>query len=132
MLNIFSPSLDLLSKVMDFRSLEHDLIAANIANADTPGYKARHLDFQKTLNQIMGNKLPLERTHPNHLPIGGKEEALPIIKVKPDPGTGLDGNNVQLDEEMSDLAVNQLLYNTYAQILARRLGWLKDAIEGVK
>ncbi len=132
MLNLFSPSLDLLAKVMDLRSLEHDLIAANIANADTPGYKARHIDFKKTLEQVTGNSLPLERTNPRHFPIGSQQEILPIVRVTRDPAMGLDGNNVQLDKEMSDLAINQLLYNTYAQILARRLGWLKDAIEGVK
>ena len=132
MLNLFSPSLDLLSKVMDIRSLEHDLIAANIANADTPGYRAHHVDFRKTLEQVTGNTLPLERTNPRHLPPGNQQEIIPIVRVSQAPATGLDGNNVQLDKEMSDLAVNQLLYNTYAQILARRLGWLKDAIEGVK
>ncbi len=132
MLNLFSPSLELLVKAMDIRSKEHDLIAANIANADTPGYRARHIDFQDTLKQIMGNKLPLVRTNPRHFPMGDRDEIIPIVRVKQDPGIGLDGNNVQLDEEMSDLAVNQLLYNAYAQVLARRLGWLKDAIEGVK
>lgn len=132
MLNIFSPSLDLLAKVMNLRSLEHDLIAANIANSDTPGYKAQHLDFEETLSQIKGDTLPLVRTNPRHLPEGGKEEILPVVKVRQAPGVGLDGNNVQLDEEMGDLAINQLLYNTYAQILARKLEWLKDTIEGVK
>ncbi len=132
MLNIFSPSLDLLSQVLNLRSLEHDLIAANIANADTPGYKARHLDFGETLSQIMGNRLPLVRTNPLHLPPKGDREVAPIVKTSENSGTGLDGNNVQLDEEMGDLAANQLLYSTYAQILARKLEWLKDAIEGVR
>ncbi len=132
MLNIFSPTLDLLSKVMNLRSLEHDLIAANIANADTPGYKAKHIDFEETLKQIIEDHIPLEKTNPKHLPPQKVQELLPVVKTKEDPGVGLDGNNVQLDEEMGNLAANQLLYNTYAQILARRLEWLKDAIERTK
>ena len=130
MLNLFSPSLSLLSRVMDLRALEHDLISANIANADTPGYKARHIDFHETLKEITGEKLPLTTTSPMHSSGKGMDASAPVIKKDPESGVGLDGNNVRLDKEMGDLAVNQLLYNTYAQVMARRLEWLKDAIRG--
>jgi len=115
---------------MDLRALEHDLISANIANTDTPGYKARHIDFHETLKEITGEKLPLTTTSPMHSPGKGMDASAPVIKKDPESGVGLDGNNVRLDKEMGDLAVNQLLYNTYAQVMARRLEWLKDAIRG--
>lgn len=122
-----------LKKSLDLRSQKQQVIASNIANAETPGYSARKLEFEADLrNAINSPETKFRSTHPKHFPIGagGIEEVQGTLsKVRNTNPIG-DGNSVSLDDEMLDLAENQLLFEAGSQMLKKKLGLLKYVAGG--
>lgn len=106
-------SIDLLQKIMDICAYRQKILASNIANADTPNYKAKDIDFQSEL------KKALESGQVSHS----------IIEV-PTTMPNRDGNTVNIEVEMTKLTETLLLYNSATQILSTRIRMLKDAIKG--
>jgi flagellar basal-body rod protein FlgB len=126
----------MLKRAMDLRTVRHEVIASNIANLDTPGYKAFDIMVEEELskNQPPGQTLPLERTRNGHLP--GFQPQMKGITPKPldPPPVSLrsDGNTVDLDKAMADLSENNFLYHVSAQIIARKFQGLLNVIKGGK
>jgi len=119
-----------LQKSLDLRQQKQQVIAANIANADTPGYAARKLDFEADLRKaISGPVVPGRQTHGKHIPVGsgGVSAVQGTISQTRDHNPLGDGNSVEIDNEMLDLAENQLLFEAGANILKRKLTLLKYA-----
>ncbi len=127
-MNPFSPldsNSQLLSKVLDLRATKAEVISSNLANAETPGYAPSHFDFEEDLAAAMGSRtdLNLQTTASNHIPlhptnfdsVEGK-----IIEEKDTSPIG-DENGVSVDEEMVSLSENQILYETAAQLLKKKL-----------
>lgn len=106
-------SIDLLQKIMDICAYRQKILASNIANADTPNYKAKDIDFQSEL------KKALEAGQVSHSII----EASTTMPNR-------DGNTVNIEVEMTKLTETLLLYNSATQILSTRIRMLKDAIKG--
>ncbi len=134
---LFDQTINAAAKALDMRSRRHELIVSNLANADTPGYKAFDLHVEKALaNQKKADPaLPLERTHSHHMEMtGGRVPTLQPYIVELENNTSLrgDGNTVDMDREMSNLASNQLLYKASAQILSKKFQGLKYIIQGGK
>jgi len=131
---IFSGTIPLLEKVLDLRSAKHNLSVTNIANMDTPHYKAFDLIFEaevkKTENK--GENLSLQTTHTGHFPGRSTEpeqigfQIVPLDRTDPRG----DANTVDIDREMANLAQNQLMYNAMAQIVAKKFRGLKSVIQG--
>lgn len=98
---------------MDLISMRQKLVASNIANADTPGYHTRDLDFQSSLESAL---------------TGGP------LRVGEVPGlpTKNDGNNVDLDREARLLAENALRFNIASTLMRSQLNRVKEAIQGGK
>lgn len=129
---IFGKTIGLLEKALNVRLMQHDLLASDLANADTPGYKEKHLDFRATMASCVdgGGSLPLERTEPGHL-AGGDSPMGAQVRLVSDPGPqGADGNTVNADTELVRLGENGLLYNATVEALARDLAILKQSVEG--
>ena len=131
---LFSRSISLLSRVLDLRSKNHNLIASNIANADTPEYKAFHIQMDKELQKLSGSqqKVGLHRTQADHLqPRGHRSDR---IKVTSDTASefGLrgDGNTVDIDRSMARLSENSLRYNIVAHMIQKKFNGLKSVIQG--
>lgn len=130
----FDANMQLLGKVLDLRAKKAQVISANIANAETPGYAANRFDFEEDLAQAIktGKGFKLATSHPGHLPVGptnfnsvtGK-----IVTVKDATGIG-DKNNVKVDQEMLDLSENELLYETAAQLLKMKMTQMNYVISG--
>lgn len=128
--SITDRTISVLQKSLDLRSQKQQVIAGNIANADTPGYSARKMSFEDNLRQALETpKLSTGSSNPRHFPIGGTsiESVQGSIERDIDGSPLGDGNNVSVDEEMFDLAENQLLYEAGAQILKKKLTLLKYA-----
>lgn len=131
---IFSDTISLLEKSLDLRSLNQRVLASNIANMDTPNYKAVELDVAEEMTRkkesIPG--LSLVRTHVNHLPV--KELATNRIKLKaakaPEFSLRGDGNTVDIDRTMGQLAKNTLLFNAATQLISAKFKGLKNAMKG--
>lgn len=101
--------------MLDVLSLKNRVIANNIANVDTPQYKAQSVVFQEELRRQLGKdnrSIPLKRTHPKHLPTSSAFAGVPYkIMESTDTVFNNNLNNVDIDAEMAELAKNQLAYN---------------------
>lgn len=134
-LKLFGPTYDLLGKVLDLRSQRHTMISSNIANADTPNYKAVRINFEDELKKAMprGNKLRLNTTNAMHVPHNSDFRNIePEVYQDKITVQRADGNTVDVDKEIVDMSKNQLMYNTVTQILARRFKGLLNAIKEAK
>jgi len=133
MASLTDQSITLLQKVLDLRAEKEKIIASNIANAETPGYSAVKFKFEDQLKVALSQKnVNMQTTHENHLPFSPTsiENVSGQLSLKKDT-TGIgDGNSVSLEEEMLDLSENQLLYETAAQLLKKKLSLRKYVIQG--
>ena len=107
------------------------VLATNIANADTPNYKARDYDFAGTLADVnQGGALAMSRTHVGHLPVatGGTTEAELKYRIPYQPS--LDGNTVEAPVEQAKFAENSVRYQTSLDFINRQVAALQLAITG--
>jgi len=122
------PLVDGLQKVLDLRQEQHGLTAANLANVDTPGYRARVIDFETALSDAMGQGegLALRTTDAHHLSLSGGAESPEILELAPPPYAE-DGNSVLAERETSLMVANQLVYSGVARVVSARLAMLRFA-----
>jgi flagellar basal-body rod protein FlgB len=123
----------LYERALDVRSGIHETIASNMANEETPGYKARQLPFRETFSAILQGKGQLGPTITHHRHLGGISDENNIFHqtIKEDAGAGIDENTVNLEQEMSLMAENTLLYMAVNQFLDGRFeGWKRAIDEG--
>lgn len=117
-------SASLLEKMLDVSSVKHKVIASNIANVNTPGYKRMEVSFADQLEKAMKDTS------------SGKFNAVqPKIVVSKDMPIGnarSDGNTVNIDKEIATLMENAESYNIYSQLLAKKIELTKSAIESSK
>ena len=131
---IFNKTITLLERSLDLRSLNHRVLASNIANMDTPNYKAFELVVAEEMNRYAepNPKIPFVRTHANHLP-GNTQPSNPVtLKTAKAPEFSLrgDGNTVDIERTMGNLAENTLLYNTAIQLINKKFSGLINVIKG--
>lgn len=127
--SLFSKTIGLLAQALDVRSERHRVITSNIANQDTPGYKAMEVNFKEALGSASGSfPLPLQRTDPSHLSPAGGVFASSHAAVSPGSSQRLDGNTVNGEREMAKLAENTLFYTATTQILSGKFRGIRNAI----
>ena len=133
---IFSQTVSILEKTLDLRSKKHNVIASNIANMDTPDYKAFDLVIEKELQKVTGkgNSISLNKTDVAHMQ--SRRSKADGVSVQIDDTQGLslrgDGNTVDIDKQMGNMAENTLMYKAAAQMIYRKFQGLKSAIQGGK
>ena len=133
MADIFGKVLPTVKSLMDYRIFRQGVLSSNIANMDTPGYKAKDVNFEGVLEDVQQKAhIRIRATHPRHMQ-GGASEGLKY-KVAEDPYSriGNDSNTVDIDREMMKLTQNHLLYNASAQIVQQKLDWIKSTIRGIR
>jgi flagellar basal-body rod protein FlgB len=126
-------SLHFQTQALMLRSERQRLIASNIANADTPGYQARDVDFAQALKQATQG-LPvagqMAATQPGHLqPAGGARADSQMLYATP-AQTNLDRNTVDLDRERAAFADNALKYEASLRFINHDVKMMLDAIKG--
>lgn len=127
-------ALGLSPQVMALRARRMELLAANIANADTPGYKARDIDFAAALRQARGQAraVDLRLTHPQHLAPGARAvpgvDAPILYRVPAQPS--MDGNTVESHREHAAFMDNAVRYQASLNFLDGRIRGLRTAIRG--
>ncbi|MBI5756902.1 MAG: flagellar basal body rod protein FlgB [Planctomycetales bacterium] len=109
---------DLLAKMVDVANLRHKVLAQNVANVNTPGYRRLNVQFDEALANQLAKHGPR-----------GLENATPEIIEDDVSPSRLDGNNVAIDSEMMRINKNTLLNNTYLQILATKMAMMRRATE---
>ncbi len=114
------------------RSQRAEVLSENIANADTPGYKARDVDFSALLSQAQGNQttsVNLMRTNELHLEGGGSLDTAVMYRNPLQADTG-DGNTVDINQERTVFMQNSLEYQTSLEFLNGKINGLLKAIKG--
>ncbi len=107
------------------------VLAANLANADTPGYKARDIDFSAVLSQTQGEtQLPLQVTHAAHLTFDDGELPAGELKYRNPYQASLDGNTVEMPVEQAAFAENNVRYQASLNFINLRISELQFAIAG--
>lgn len=118
-----------LLRTLDAAALRQRVIADNIANIDTPGFKKSVVRFEDALSEVLsGRTLPLKTTDPRH--IGGASTGAPRVEQVNSTSFRTDGNNVDIDEEMINLVTNAITYRGATQFLSRKFAALRYVITG--
>lgn len=129
----FDSNIRLIEKSLDLRSKNQQIIAANIANAETPGYSPARFSFQEDLEQaIKTSRTGLQTSHKNHISASANnlEAVTGTITITPDKHSLGDENGVSVDDEMLALSENQLMYEVSAQIIKKKIGMVQYAVSG--
>jgi flagellar basal-body rod protein FlgB len=132
-MRIFDQTIQLLERTLDLRSARQRVIASNLANEETPGYRASELNFMDQLRSAHQGRLPvvLAATQPHHFGLHGAQGVQAItgkLNEVPAGDLPLDANSVNLELEMAKLSDNAMQYNTAATILAKKFHGLLNVI----
>lgn len=134
----FDKALGVFPRALELGVQRAEVLSNNIANADTPGFKARDFDFQAALKQAEGqanpDQVPLAKTEPGHMGINGQGNGgsndMPALLYRNPSQPSLDGNTVDEHAEMSDYAQNAMQFQASFQFLNGRFKSLTHAITG--
>lgn len=132
-MNLFSsPVLLALSKQLDSSALTQRVIANNVANVNTPGFKKSFVSFQDQLRRALDAKAPaMTTTSPRHF--GGKKDIAgvsPMVVRERDTVMRYGQNNVDIDQEMVNLAANEIMYDFSANRLSGKFNTMSYVIKG--
>ncbi len=133
MAGLFDTHITLLQKALDFRARRNALLAANVANIETPGYKSKDLVFDNALADAMKAREPGPLRVTNDMHMDGRIRT-PLELVQPtlirsgNPVATKDGNSVDLEREMAKLAENQIGFQALTQMISHKFTLLKAAI----
>lgn len=131
--------LDFQSKALIVRAERQRLIASNIANADTPGYQGRDLDFKQAMAQAVGESAPLALQAPSagsaqagHLPLHSQTGSLDkgALAYTPVTQAALDNNTVDLDRERASFVDNAVRYEATLRFINGQARTVLSAIQG--
>lgn len=111
---------------LQVRTKKTELLAANLANADTPGFKAKDIDFRKALDYASSDRL--DRTHSNHFEFGDHGAGRVQFRIPTQPA--VDGNTVEAHVEQGEFLDNAMRYQATVQFLGGKFTSLKSAIKG--
>ncbi len=129
----FENALGIHADALSLRSKRLEILAANLVNADTPGYKAKDIDFRTVLNGVSAESTAkqLRTTHAAHISIGAGSSAPDFeIKYRVPTQPTVDGNTVEAEVEQTEFARNATQYQASLQFLSGRFSGLRKAITG--
>lgn len=128
---------DLMNEALDYRTARQDMIAGNIANADTPFYRPKDIRFEETLAQksakIFNEKsqtLPMAKTNAMHMDSSSIPSDLkPTMFFRDGHMARNDGNSVDLDVETTEMSKNSMMYNAIIAAKKKGTGIYKSVID---
>lgn len=118
---------------LQLRSDRSAVLASNIANADTPGYKARDLDFGEVLKNQMGessSQVPMQTSSSSHMQGLLESDSINGLKYRTPSQPAIDGNTVDADRERTEFARNTMEYQAAFEFLNGKIKSLLTAIKG--
>ncbi|MFS4459432.1 flagellar basal body rod protein FlgB [Bdellovibrio sp. HCB2-146] len=128
---LFDKTTNALASSLALRQIRHNVTSSNIANAETPGYHAKKMDFENALARAldMDGANGLSTSNPEHFAVGGVSvsKTRPDIYEDPEGAVNNDGNTVDLEKEMSALSENAIMYKSALQLINKKMAALKYA-----
>jgi flagellar basal-body rod protein FlgB len=127
-MNEIKKNINMLGNSLSLRAKRNEILASNIANAATPNYKARDIDFDTEIKKYQKNG-PIQVTHGEHLSI--KRPVAPgKVLFRENVNPSLDGNTVELAVEQLQFAENSMRYQSTLSFLSGKINTLMSAIKG--
>jgi flagellar basal-body rod protein FlgB len=131
-MDVSDKTLQALTTALNFREMRQELISSNVANANTPGYKAKKLDFEEALARALDvdGQMKMNATDGRHYNVGsgGFNNLEPEIYDNPNGVVSENGNTVDVEAEMAQMAENKLMYDALVQLINKKMGIMKYAI----
>lgn len=128
-MSIFSGAISSLEQGLDFSATKQKTIAQNIANVDTPNYKAKSVSFSEYLSNAKQSTISAHRTQEKHIDFETKSSALGVFDYA-NYSYNHNGNGVDMDKEQANLATNQIYYNALIDRMSGKLNTLQTVIRG--
>ncbi len=130
MVSRLDESFSFFQKAIDLRGVRQQVLASNIANADTPNYKARDFDFSSELkNAFSRNGGMLQTTDPHHMQPASNALGVKLKYSMPYQAS-LDGNTVEMDVERNKYVNNAIRYEADLTVLTNKIKTMLSAITG--
>ena len=127
-MKIISEPFGIHEKVLQARSQRLELLAGNIANADTPRYKAQDIDFKQVLGSVQRETLQI--THPVHFPLSDPSASVRGVKFRVPFNSSADGNTVELSVEQAQYGKAAADYRATLSFIENRTSSIKRALRG--
>ena len=135
-MDVNDKTLKALTTALNFREMRQELTTSNIANANTPGYKAKKLDFEEALARALDvdGEMRMNVTSDRHHNVGtgGFNNLEPEIYDNPNGVVSENGNTVDVEAEMAQMAENKLMYDALVQLINKKMGIMRYAINSEK
>jgi len=126
-MKLFSDTISTLENAINYSNIKQKVIAQNIANVDTPNYKAKDVTFKESLN----NAIEAKKTDVRHIDFAGSNQTgNSTIVTKSSAAYNNSGNSVDVDKEMTELATNQIYYNALIDRISGKFTSLENVIKG--
>ena len=125
-------SISVFSQALNLRTQRHQVLASNIANADTPNYKARDFGFEAAMqNAIAGRRdvgrVDMARTSGGHI-VGAGAGGSAALKYRSETQSAVDGNTVDMDVERAQIAENAMQYQILTQLISNKFQGIRSAL----
>lgn len=129
-MNLFDGTIQTLEKSLAYSTAKNRIIADNIANVDTPNYKAKKVVFKNVLASTMDKTIQNKRTHSKHFSFGNMVDQSYVVRENTNTMYNHNGNNVDIDQEMAELAKNQIYYQAVVDRLNGKFSNIEKVIRG--
>lgn len=135
-MNVNDKTLKALASGVKFREMRQEIISSNIANSETPGYRAKRLDFESALARALDvdGQMGMNIENAKHFNVGsgGFDNLAPELYDDPNGIVSEDGNSVDREAEMTRMAENKIMYDALVQLMNKKLGLMKYAVQSEK
>ncbi len=132
MSQLFDKTTSALGTALNMRLMKQNMISSNIANAETPGYHAKKMDFEDALARALDidGLRGMSTSSGEHFSVGGGSMAglRPDMYENPDGAVNNDGNTVDLEKEIAARAENSIMYKAALQLINKKLAAIKYAV----
>ena len=128
-MSLFSSTIQSLDHALDYSSTKQKVISQNIANGDTPNYKAKNVSMNRSFSSVLQSSVESYRTDERHYKFSSPSNQATVVSQN-NVSYGNDGNSVDVDKEMSELATNQIYYNALIERTSGKFSSLLNVIKG--
>lgn len=128
-MNLFGQTISALERGLDYSAIKGQAISQNVANVDTPNYKAKSVSFKEVFENVQTNTISAYKTDVKHLDFKASNRQ-PGVYSYNNFRYRHDGNGVDMDKEQANLAENQIYYNALVDRLNGKFNTLQNVIKG--
>lgn len=128
-MNLFGNAISSLERGLNYATTKGQAISQNVANVDTPNYKAKGVNFKEVFADVKADTINAHKTDARHIDFKESTKQLGVYDYS-NFRYRHDGNGVDMDKEQADLATNQIYYNALVDRLNGKFNSLQNVIKG--